>query len=468
MDNNRRTHQLTLPPANTSLAHEDRLRALLKKTLQDAATLGLGLGLSVSVSACGGGEPLPDRKVSAVCESAAPDLGCKPELAVPDFARLNPKTPVSHWVMGHGRSIDKQHGVTCGQTANSADCQAQIDAAIAAGVRPPSGNCEAFEACDPGEQFILARGANGITILKTQDELHRFLSPIENAAEAAAVALHFSGSNFNCEDKRSGISCEGDAFTVVATQDNCGGTIYLRQSVVPVDGPTVTTTTLESKPSNCAIGRIPDGCDTQIRGAVSWGSLADFWSDCAALEAASVPAFYLLAEDLRALGAPDELVAQAMTSAEDEIRHAKAVFALAARAGAGSVDVKVPARSPKSLFEMAHENAVEGCVRETFGAFIGAYQANAAQDPTARAVLVQIAEDEMKHAALSHAIAAWAEPLLTDAQRQQISEDRKQMVVQLRKKAEAQHAADVYAQAGYPSTEAAACILNHLEETLWA
>lgn len=279
--------------------------------------------------------------------------------------------------------------------------------------------------------------------------------------------MYFSGANLNCDDKRSGISCEGDAFTVVATQHNCGEMIYLRQSVVPVDGPTVTTTTLESKPSNCAIGRIPNGCDTQIRGAVSWRSLADFWSDCAALEAASVPAFYLLAEDLRSLGAPDDLVTQAMASAEDEIRHAKAVFALAARAGAGSVDVKVPARSPKSLFEMAHENAVEGCVRETFGAFIGAYQANAAQDPTARAVLVQIAEDEMQHAALSHAIAAWAEPLLTDEQRQQISEDRKQMVVQLRKTAAAQHATDIYAQAGYPSTEAATCILNHLEETLW-
>jgi hypothetical protein len=74
----------------------------------------------------------------------------------------------------------------------------------------------------------------------------------------------------------------------------------------------------------------------------------------------------------------------------------------------------------RGLFEVALENAVEGCVRETYGAVVGHHQARHAQDPVVRAGMAQVAEDETRHAALSWAVAEWALPQLTDAQRDEI------------------------------------------------
>lgn len=453
-----------------------RLRGVLKLALQEAMAVGFGLGLGVAAVACG--EPLESgggggsggeggtgtggtggaggfggfggsggARMLSICESAAPALGCDPRQVVPDFARFQPAKHVEHWARGWGHSITFEHGRPCAITEKPTECQAAISEALSRFVRPATPTCE-DETCDGGEEFVLARGEEGISIMKTPEELARFLAPIDSVAEAAAVAQLFQHSELQCKDKRSGVSCEGNAFTIVAYRKSCGGdNVWLRVKV-PHSGAAPSTEVIESVPSGCAIGRLPDGCVTERPQGHSWSSLADFWSDCAGLEAASVPAFHLLAEDLRRLGAPASLVEAALSSAGDEVIHAALVLELAGRAGAGPQEVSVPARSPKSLFEMAHENAVEGCVRETFGAFVAAYQAQAATDERARAILLRIAEDEMKHAALSHAIAAWAEPQLSEDDRRRIAQDRRQLIIELRQSTAAVHAPEVHRDAG--------------------
>jgi len=67
----------------------------------------------------------------------------------------------------------------------------------------------------------------------------------------------------------------------------------------------------------------------------------------------------------------------------------------------------------RSLYEIA----VEGCVRETFGALEATFQAKNANDPQIRRVMRRIAEDETRHAALAWRVAAWIEPRLSDRQR---------------------------------------------------
>jgi hypothetical protein len=57
---------------------------------------------------------------------------------------------------------------------------------------------------------------------------------------------------------------------------------------------------------------------------------------------------------------------------------------------------------------MAIENAVEGCVRETFGALVAHWQARHARDPDVARVMRVVARDETRHAALAWAIAEWA------------------------------------------------------------
>lgn len=59
-----------------------------------------------------------------------------------------------------------------------------------------------------------------------------------------------------------------------------------------------------------------------------------------------------------------------------------------------------PVTAP-NLEALALENAVEGCVRETFGALCGGYQAARAADPVVRRTLAQITRDETTHALVS-------------------------------------------------------------------
>lgn len=481
--------QATLPSLPLYEGQAARLRGVLKRALQEAMAVGLGLGLGVAPIGCGGDsfEPTtPTGGVSGqggeggagqgggggkptppICEAAAPALGCDSNQVMPDFARFSPSEHVEYWARGRGRTIHLEHGRSCALTENPTQCQAAIDDALNRSVRPASSPC-VDESCDPGEAFLLARGETDVFVLKTSAELAQFLAPIDSVAEAAAVAQVFANAQLQCNDKRSGVWCEGDAFTIVAFQDVCGGENVWLKVKVPHSGAAPSTEELERVPSGCAIGRLPDGCVTQRTTQPSWSSLADFWSSCASLEAASVPAFHLLAEDLRRLGAPEPLIAEAMRSANDEIIHAALVLSLAGRQGAMSQEVLVPSRAPKSLFEMAHENAVEGCVRETFGAFVAAYQAQMATDARSKAVLQRIANDEMKHAALSHAIAAWAEPQLSHEERARIAQDRRQLIVELRRSTAAQHAREVYEQAGYPQSEAALRMLDALQSGVWS
>ena len=131
-------------------------------------------------------------------------------------------------------------------------------------------------------------------------------------------------------------------------------------------------------------------------------------------EAASVHAFAALHAELLAFGAPAELLARIQTAAADEVRHAAAVAALASNHGAvcrRPTLTDIPART---LHAIAVENAVEGCVRETWAALLAAHQATYAADPQIRQVMQTIAADEARHAELAWAIDAWLRTVLDE------------------------------------------------------
>jgi rubrerythrin len=94
---------------------------------------------------------------------------------------------------------------------------------------------------------------------------------------------------------------------------------------------------------------------------------------------------------------------------------------LARRHGAvrGRVTVTPPRRA-RSLEAFAIENAVEGCVRESFGALVAAHQASRAPDPELARAMRRIAEDETRHAALAWSIARWVHPRLSASERARV------------------------------------------------
>src|SRR6185503_12478530 len=109
---------------------------------------------------------------------------------------------------------------------------------------------------------------------------------------------------------------------------------------------------------------------------------------------------------------------QARRAAGDEVRHHRAMTALARRFGAEPP--AVPRAFPdevRSLEAVAVENAAEGCMRETIGALVAREQAGRAGDPVVRAAMRGIAADEARHAELAFQVDGWARGKLGAAAR---------------------------------------------------
>jgi hypothetical protein len=162
-------------------------------------------------------------------------------------------------------------------------------------------------------------------------------------------------------------------------------------------------------------------CEPIAVGASTDGAGA-LLAEMARLEAASVPAFRRFARELASFGAPRALVRSAERAARDEVRHARVMGRLAKRRGAAPGRFEVPRAKARSLEAFAIENAVEGCVRECFGALVAAHQAESAQDADVRRAMAGIAEDEARHAALAWEVSRWLTPRLSVGARRRVAE----------------------------------------------
>lgn len=140
--------------------------------------------------------------------------------------------------------------------------------------------------------------------------------------------------------------------------------------------------------------------------------LASMWLKDALEEHASVAAFARFTLHLLSLGAPPDFLHRSQQASLDELRHAKACFALASRYGRkpyGPATLRVDdALRNMSLAEVAQINAEEGCVGETLGAILAREQLAVARDPAVVRILRRIAADEARHAELAWRFARWA------------------------------------------------------------
>jgi rubrerythrin len=213
-------------------------------------------------------------------------------------------------------------------------------------------------------------------------------------------------------------------------------------------------------------GRRPEGLASKpIEGP---DAAARFLAQSAYLEAASVDAFERLAQELQAHGAPTHLIAASKRAAKDEVRHARVTTKLAEGAGAEVPTCRVAPRSVRSLEEMAIENAVEGCVRETFGAAVGIIQAERASDRRVRRAMKRIARDETRHAELSWAVARWLEHQLDADARRRVREAQEKAVAALTREAAHEPDASLTERLGVPTASQARAVLAELQANLWS
>jgi hypothetical protein len=345
-------------------------------------------------------------------------------------------------------------GLLCGKATDIAACQKTANEPTSGWTPPHFGDVEV------GAHSVVASTGDTVLKIRTIAELKRFLGEIDNVKEAALLVDESTPYRISCG--KNARSLPDGSFEILAEGGTgCGDDIELHVIRVKRDGTIdiVETETLEEGEPDCQIGRRPEGFSPAIKRAETLG---DYFAKIALLEAAAVPAFERLARELRAHGAPMRLVRAAERSARDEIRHARAMEKLANRFG-GIVQPLVVGELPiRPLHEIALENAVEGCVRETFGALLATYQAHAARDPQIAKVMRGIARDETRHAELSREVAAWI------GDRVDTGAARRAALRQLRADLTTPACPEAIALAGFPTTEHAAALFDAVATQLWA
>lgn len=308
-------------------------------------------------------------------------------------------------------------------------------------------------------------------VLTSFGELLTFLTPIDSGQEALAVAW-WSGYDISCTDKNIGdVSSTSSGYEVAASRGRgCSGEDRLRCLLDIDSSGTVTEKSCVVYVKStvpCYVGRRPAGlCGKSARSART--ALGRHFAEVAHFEAAAVAAFAMLHAELAVHGAPVHLRSLAERARRDEIRHAAITAALARRYG-GRPSLPRVSQSPlRSLEEIAQENAVEGCVSETYGALLASFQAVHAADPAIRSAMSGIAEDETRHAALSWQVAMWAERKLGASARARLKAARRRAIEVLRADNSCDPNPECTRIAGLPTAEQAAELIGQMERQLWA
>jgi hypothetical protein len=188
------------------------------------------------------------------------------------------------------------------------------------------------------------------------------------------------------------------------------------------------------------------------------------------LEAASVEAFDRFACELIAFGAPFHLIDAAMRARADEAGHHELLVSLGRRFDPtfACPAPKAGAAKRRSLYAFAFENAVEGCVRETWGALVARYQSERSSDEALREAFARIARDEMRHAELAWATHEWLSTKLTAVGREEMRDAMASAVLDVLDECEDDGLGpDDRALLGLPSPASARTMLLDLRQTLW-
>lgn len=184
------------------------------------------------------------------------------------------------------------------------------------------------------------------------------------------------------------------------------------------------------------------------------------------LETASIAAFDELAQWLATRGAPSTLVERCRAAATDEVEHADAMRTLAERHGA----VVPPCDAETiddSLLAVAMNNAVEGCVHESFAALVAAHQAHFAAPEFGRDVFAAIAGDELRHGELAWDLHAWLMTQLSSEARVQVERAQAEAFAALPQRAAA-NARHTPTGLGWPEPAQAAAMARMFGERLLA
>ncbi len=241
--------------------------------------------------------------------------------------------------------------------------------------------------------------------------------------------------------------------------DVCDAGVILQKSTDPL--------IVECASCPNGVGRKPRGLEAPRSRRKNDSALGNYFANAAHLEAASVHAFRILRRELLSFGAPKNLLSAARRAERDEVRHTRITGRIARAHGAKPPKVRVQRGAARSLEAVATENAVEGCVRETFGALVAMWQAERATDSDVASAMKAIAVDETKHAELAWSVAAWADEKLDAKSRKRVNAAKNKAIRDLEKEITVDVHPDLIARAGLPSAAEQRRLLAALSKDLF-
>lgn len=421
--------------------------------------VSLVLASAAGVLGCGSGDPGPGIEsdpgfVTASCEDPEGDWlrGLVPEPPV-DYLELRSAIP--------GSTTLAKVGEACASAQDKPGCLQRLSTAMASSGFT-IGPCN--QACVQG--YLVVTQGDDVAVLSNRERVVGLLGDIDTPQEAVFL-VRMQGFDTPCGS--GGAKPEGSGFVVQAfSYEGCDGKTRHLFNVSAAGAVSETSSDVLTKPTkNCVVGRRPAGLREPARRCQP-SPAARYLADAARLEAASVHAFRHIARELELHQAPRRLVRAARRAAADEVRHARVTATLARRFGARSLErPRVAAPAARELETMLLDNAAEGCVRETYGAAMGIWQSERARDPIVKNAMRRIAMDELRHAALSWEIAAWAEPRLCPDARARVRDARRAAVEQLRQELAQQPHPSLVSALGVPSVPAALQLHRELERSVW-
>jgi hypothetical protein len=238
--------------------------------------------------------------------------------------------------------------------------------------------------------------------------------------------------NFLCKAYDSTGGCDLTRYTCQSAADTCGSDLDCARETERCRFDEVASQ-FRCIPGSCAIGRpfLVEGAQriAPVARRTDWQELAwlpklsdldatlraqlvERWTQVALMEHASIAAFARFTLQLMSLGAPASLIERATAAMVDETKHARACFAVAsgyagAPLGPGRLAIE-RSLDESSLQEIVLNTIREGCVGETTAAIEAREAAEHAGDPALRELLLQISDDETRHAELAYRFVKWA------------------------------------------------------------
>jgi hypothetical protein len=433
------------------MATSDRLRRLFRHAVSLTT-----IGAAAASAGCGARIDRTGFDDSACGRTPEPFGGLRPEEPVDSLEfRRGSWSGEPH----HAINTIVSYGTPCGGASDPARCERALAA------MPTSSGWR--KGPDAREYAVYTRG-DEVGVVADAAGLKRFLAPIDTMAEASLL-LEASDFWLRCEPNARIV--EGGREIIAYTGSDCGRNERLEEHRVFVSNEgnvEVRETALVEKGSPfCTAGRRPQG----FRPSETPGdrtAIARYCEVMAELEAASVYAFERLGRELQVHGAPPSLVLAASRAAWDEVRHAERMAELARRFGGTPRFPEAETLDVRPLLEIAIENAVEGCVRETFGALLATYQAEHAKDDAIARAHAEIAADETAHAALAWDVRAFLDARLSDEERAQVRAAELDAIAALVRGVAGEVDPDVAEAMGLPDAQASETLLAWARSTLWS